>query len=116
MGCIARPTSGKIWIKEREITRLTDQFLTMIRRNHIGFIFQQYNLLKGFTSIQNICMPLVPLGIPREERRKRAMRMLEVLSVSHRADFLINNLSGGEQQRVAIARALVNNPDIIIAD
>jgi len=116
IGCLTRPTSGKIWIKDREITRLTDQFLTRIRRNQIGFIFQQYNLLAGFSALQNICIPLVPCGIPRQEREKRAGRMLEILDVSHRADFPVNSLSGGEQQRIAIARALVNDPELILAD
>ena len=116
MGCLVRPTEGRIWVGEKEVSLLPDQFLSRIRRNRIGFIFQQYNLLTGFTSLQNVCMPLVPIGIPSTIQQQRAMARLESLNVSHRAAFVVNDLSGGEQQRVAIARALINDPDIILAD
>lgn len=116
IGCLVRPTSGRIWLLDKETTNLADQFLTLIRREQVGFIFQQYNLLYGVTSLQNVCLPLIPMNVPKTEREDRAVRMLEMLGVRDRAQFLVNDLSGGEQQRVAIARALINDPDLILAD
>ncbi|MEI7436014.1 MAG: ATP-binding cassette domain-containing protein, partial [bacterium] len=98
------------------VSHLPDQFLTEIRRKNIGFIFQSFNLLQGYTALENIAMPLLPLGLPHEERSHKALMLLRRVKLEHRAHFLANDLSGGEQQRVAVARALVNDPSIIIAD
>lgn len=116
MGCLTRPSEGRIWIGEKEVSRLPEQFLAQLRRSAVGFIFQAYNLLPGFTALQNVSMGLVPQGVPPAEQRRRGLALLEELGVAHRADFSVNNLSGGEQQRVAIARALINDPSIILAD
>jgi putative ABC transport system ATP-binding protein len=116
VGCLTRPTQGEVYIDDVKISHLPEHFLCELRREKIGFIFQQFNLLTGYTAIENVGMPLVPLGIPENERRKRAMPVMEFLGLSDIADAPVNELSGGQQQRVAIARALINDPDIIIAD
>ena len=116
VGCLARPTRGAIWLGDKDISRLPEQFLARIRRERIGFIFQSYNLLPGFTALQNACMGLIPAGVAPAERAERATRLMETLGVAHRAHFTVNDLSGGEQQRIAIARALINDPDVILAD
>ena len=86
------------------------------RRNNVGFVFQQFNLLDNLTVMDNLFLPLVPTGKTLKTEKGRISKLLEKLQISHRYDFEINYLSGGEQQRVAVARALVNDPEIIIAD
>jgi putative ABC transport system ATP-binding protein len=116
IGCLTRPTQGEVLIENKDISRLPEHFLCELRRGKIGFIFQQFNLFSGYTAIENVGMPLVPLGIPLSQRQKLSEKLLCSLGLAERMDFNVNELSGGEQQRVAIARALINNPDIIIAD
>lgn len=116
VGCLTRPTKGEVVIDNKNISRLPDHFLCELRRRKIGFIFQQFNLFSGYTAAENVGIPLAPRGVREAERRRCAMALLESLGIADRADFPVNELSGGEQQRVAIARALINNPDIIIAD
>lgn len=116
IGCLTHPTSGKIFLAGQEVSHLPDQFLTDIRRNKIGFVFQAFNLLQNYTVLDNIGMPLLPLGLHPEQRRQKALALLKKINLEHRADFMANELSGGEQQRVAMARALINDPAIIIAD
>jgi len=116
LGCMSRPTSGRIFLMEREITSLPERFLTEIRRRTFGFIFQQLNLIKGVTALENVMIPVYPTGERFSSLRKRALELLEAFNLSHRAAARVEWLSGGEAQRVAIARALVNNPEIIIAD
>lgn len=116
VGCLSRPTRGEIVIDGTPISRLPEHFICDLRRTRIGFVFQQLHLLRGYTAVENVGMPLVPAGIREGERRKRALPLLEMLGMADRADFPVHHLSGGEQQRVAIARALVNDPDLVIAD
>ena len=116
IGCMARPTSGRIRLFEREITSLPERFLTEIRRKTFGFIFQQYNLIKGITALENVMVPAYPLGEPYGPLKERAMALLDLFGISRKADAKVEWLSGGESQRVAIARALINNPSVIIAD
>jgi len=116
IGCIFPPTKGRAVIAGRPLSRLPDRFLTIHRRECIGFIFQQFNLLPALSVIDNITLPLFPLGVPPGERKKRARRLTEMLSISHRENFPAGQISGGELQRVAIARALINDPPIILAD
>jgi len=116
IGCLTRITEGRLWLAGQEVSHFPDHFLAAIRREKIGFIFQQFNLLKGYSTWENVSSPLLPLGISEKERRARAMKLLEELNLETRADFMANELSGGEQQRAAIARALINDPEIILAD
>ena len=116
IGCMARPTSGRIKLDGREITSLPERFLTEIRRKTFGFIFQQFNLIKGVTALENAMLPAYPLGEQHASLKKRAMHLFDLFNVSSKADSRIEWLSGGEAQRVTIARALMNNPSIIIAD
>jgi putative ABC transport system ATP-binding protein len=116
IGCMARPTAGRITVQEREITSLPERFLTEIRRNTFGFVFQNFNLIKGVTVLENVMFPAFPAGIRHAELQERAMRLLEKLKIASKARQNVESLSGGEQQRTAIARALINEPAVIIAD
>lgn len=116
MGCMARPSTGRIFLNDREITSLPERFLTSIRRSTFGFIFQQFNLIKGISALENVMFPAYPTGEKFSTLRRRALETLEMFDLGKRADAKIEWLSGGEAQRVAIARALINNPTIIIAD
>jgi len=116
LGCMARPTAGRITLLDREITSLPERFLTEIRRKTFGFIFQQFNLIKGITALENVMIPAYPSGEQHSALKKRAMVLLGLFNLSHKASSKVEWLSGGEAQRVAIARALVNNPSVIVAD
>jgi len=116
LGALARPSEGRVYIYEKEISRFPDYLLTPFRREKIGFIFQQFNLISGYTAAQNVMLPLIPLGIRVKEREQRAWEILLRLGLRDRFDFRVSELSGGEQQRVTIARALINKPGIILAD
>ncbi len=116
IGCMARPTSGRIRLSEREITSLPERFLTEVRRQTFGFIFQQFNLVKGITALENAMLPAYPLGETQASLRKRAMRLFDLFGISQKAESKVEWLSGGEAQRVTIVRALINNPSVIIAD
>jgi putative ABC transport system ATP-binding protein len=115
-GCMARPTSGRIMLEGREITSLPERFLTEIRRSTFGFIFQQFNLVKGITALENVMLPAYPLGEQHAALKKRALDLLDLFGIRQRAQSRAEWLSGGEAQRTAIARALINNPRVIIAD
>jgi putative ABC transport system ATP-binding protein len=116
IGCMARPTSGRIRLHDREITSLPERFLTGIRQNTFGFIFQQCNLIKGITALENVMLPAYPSGEKHAALKNRAMDLLDTFKILRKAQSKVDWLSGGEAQRVAIARALINNPSIIIAD
>lgn len=116
LGCMARPTTGRIFLNEREITSLPERFLTGIRLKTFGFIFQQFNLIKGISALDNVMVPAFPTGEKYASLKKRALETLELFNMGHKADAKTEWLSGGEAQRVAIARALINRPTIIIAD
>ena len=116
IGCMSRPTSGRVLVENRDVSRLPERFMTKVRRNTFGFIFQQFHLIKGLTVSDNVMLPLYPTDITPSELRKRAEDILNTLGMSDRKKFQVQKLSGGEQQRTAIARALINNPAIILAD
>lgn len=116
IGCVIPPSSGRAVIAGKPLSRLPDRFLTIHRRSHIGFIFQQFNVLPELTVLDNVTLPLLPLGIGPAERRRRGGVLLAHLGIDHRAAFPAGQISGGELQRVAIARALINDPPIILAD
>ncbi|NJD55080.1 MAG: ABC transporter ATP-binding protein [Nitrospirae bacterium] len=116
IGCMARPTAGRIWLGDREITSLPERFLTGIRRQTFGFIFQQFNLIRGISAIENVMLPAYPNGEKYGLLRERAGGLLELFNLSAKSAAKVQFLSGGEAQRVAIARALINNPPVIVAD
>jgi len=116
MGCMARPTSGRIWLDGQEMTSLPERFLTQIRRESFGFIFQQCNLIKGLTTLDNVMLPAYPTGEPFKSLRQRALQLLDLFSLTPKANAKVEWLSGGEAQRTAIARSLINDPRVIIAD
>jgi putative ABC transport system ATP-binding protein len=116
MGCMSRPTEGRIFINGRDVAKLPERFLTIIRRKEFGFIFQQFNLIKGISVLENVMLPLYPTDEKMSVIKKRAEALLDNLNLLHKRDVKIQRLSGGEQQRVAVARALMNEPEAILAD
>ena len=116
MGCLARPTSGRVVLQGEVLSGLPEQHLAQVRRKTFGFAFQRFNLLPGLSVLNNVMLPAYPLGLPYAELVARAQAVLVQLGIAHRAAFAVELLSGGEMQRTAIARALVNDPAIVIAD
>ena len=116
LGGIIGPTSGSAVVDGRKLARLPDRFLTLYRREHIGFIFQRFRLIPELSVLENVTLPLLPLGIRPAERKKRGLELLKRLEIDHRGEFLAAEISGGELQRAAVARALINDPSIIVAD
>jgi putative ABC transport system ATP-binding protein len=116
VGCLSRPTSGRILLGERVISGLPERFLTEIRRHTFGFIFQRFNLIPGMSVRENIMLPAYPLGLPYKNLHASAEHLLEQFELVGKSDNPIEWLSGGEAQRVAICRALINDPEILIAD
>jgi putative ABC transport system ATP-binding protein len=116
IGCLARPTTGRVRVGGEVVSGLPEKFLTDVRRKTFGFVFQQHNLVRGLTALDNVMLPAFPLGIPRGQLEATALDLLALLDVGHRGHEVVEHLSGGEAQRVAIARALINEPQIVIAD
>jgi len=116
MGTLDRPSAGSISVAGRQVHDLTDAELSAVRANHIGFVFQQFHLLPGYTALDNVADGALYRGISLEERRHMARRALELVELTDRAGHVAEILSGGERQRVAVARAIVGRPDIILAD
>ena len=116
VGCMSRPTSGRVRILGREVSGLPERFLTEVRRETYGFIFQHFNLIKGLTALENVMAPAYPSGERHAALKKRALDLLDQFSVRPKAQAKVEKLSGGEAQRVTIARALINDPFVIVAD
>ena len=116
IGCLTRVSSGRFLLDNEEVSHWPDHFLSSIRTKKIGFIFQQFNLITGYSAIDNVALPLLSQGISKNVRLEKAFGLLEKLHIETRADFMAQELSGGQQQLVAIARALINDPKIILAD
>lgn len=116
IGGLDQPTSGEISIDGKKVSGLSDDELTRLRRDKIGFIFQFFNLLPSLTCVENVALPLHLKGMPRRETVARASKLLDLVQLSHRVGHLPDELSGGERQRVAIARALAFSPPVLLAD
>ncbi len=116
IGCLSRPTVGRIHLEGEMVSGLPEKFMTEIRREKFGFVFQRFNLVRGLTVLENVMLPAYPLGLKYSELRGNAERLLADVEIADKAGMKVENLSGGEAQRVAIARALINNPDYVIAD
>jgi ABC-type lipoprotein export system ATPase subunit len=113
---LEKPTKGQVILDGKEINGASEDALALSRRENVGFIFQSFNLIPTLCAWENVALPLFPLKMTNEERRKRATELLNKMELGHRLEHLPSALSGGEKQRVAIARALINNPKIIFAD
>jgi putative ABC transport system ATP-binding protein len=116
LGCIDVPTSGQLSILGRDIVGLSDNNLADFRNQHIGYIFQNFNLMAVLSAYENVEYPLILNQIDRAERKERSLEMLNAVGLYHRRNHRPTQLSGGEQQRVAIARALVKQPAMVLAD
>ena len=116
IGCMARPTAGRITVGDQETTSLPEKFLTRLRRSTFGFVFQDHNLVKGISVIENTMLPAYPNGEVFKPLKERAMGLLAQLKIETKAQRRIEELSGGERQRAAIARAVITEPRAVLAD
>ncbi|SJN30880.1 ABC transporter ATP-binding protein [Sphingobacterium faecium] len=116
IGTLDLADKGELYINGTNINGLSAKKLSAFRNEHIGFVFQFHHLLPEFTALENVCIPAFIKGVGRKEAEIRAMEILDLLGVAHRASHKPTHMSGGEQQRVSVARALINNPFIILAD
>ncbi len=113
---LEHPTAGRVILNGKEMNGASEDKLALFRRENVGFIFQSFNLIPTLSAWENVALPLFPLKMTGEERKRRATELLEQMELGHRMDHRPSALSGGEKQRVAIARALINKPKIIFAD
>lgn len=116
IGCLSRPTSGRIFLAEKNLSGLPERFMTEVRRKTFGFIFQRFNLIQGLNVLENVLLPAYPLAPDHAELQQRGMNLLEQFDMATKAHAKVEWLSGGEAQRAAICRALLNDPQILIAD
>ena len=116
LGTLDKADSGIVSMNNTQVHTLTPKKLAAFRNKHIGFVFQFHHLLPEFTALENVCIPGWLAGRKKNEVKEEAIRLLQMLGLSHRMENKPNQLSGGEQQRVAVARALINKPDIVMAD
>ena len=116
VGCLDRPSSGEYSLDGNAVSQMAPDQLAAVRNRHIGFVFQQFNLLARTPALENVELPLLYAGVPKKERHQRAMQMLHRVGLAERAHHHPAQLSGGQQQRVAIARSLANDPLVILAD
>ncbi len=116
MCCLSRPTEGKVTIGGRDISKMDDNELAVIRGKKIGFVFQTFNLIQRLNAVENVTLPMWFVGKSEGERRERALKLLKMVGLEKRIDHRPSEMSGGERQRVAIARSLANNPSIIVGD
>ena len=116
LGCLDRPTSGTYRLNGPAVEQLDDDALADVRNRSLGFVFQQFHLLGHASAMENVMLPMIYAGVPREERIERAQSALRRVGLAQRLENKPNQLSGGQQQRVAIARAIINRPSLLLAD
>ncbi len=116
VGGLTQPTQGQVFIDKTDISKLDANELAWLRCRKIGYIFQTFNLIPIMTALQNVTLPMIFAGIPKAEREDRAVELLRMVGLDHRANHKPTELSGGQQQRVAIARSFANDPAIVLAD
>ena len=116
LGCLDTPTSGRYWLEDRDVSRLSDDEQSSIRGRTIGFVFQGFHLIPSLDALENVELPLLYRGMGREERRRLARESLEQVGLGRRLHHRPGEMSGGQQQRVAIARAIAAKPPVILAD
>lgn len=116
LGCLDTPTSGEYVLNGTDVSKMDDGSLAEVRNKEIGFVFQSFNLLPKYSSLENVALPMIYAGVPSSKREARAKEALLNVGLGDRMEHKPNELSGGQRQRVAIARALINNPSIILAD
>ena len=116
LGCLDTPSGGKYILNGTDVSEMGDNELAQVRNREIGFVFQSFNLLPRYSSLENVALPLIYSGVPRPIREKRAREALISVGLQERMEHRPAELSGGQRQRVAVARALINNPSIILAD
>jgi ABC-type lipoprotein export system ATPase subunit len=116
IGCLDVPTSGRYMLADKEVSRLSDDELSLIRNEHIGFVFQNFYLLPYATVLENVLLPSLYVEKRRDNFEQKAVELLQIVGLKERMKFKPPQLSGGEQQRVAIARALINEPDLLLTD
>ncbi len=116
VGCLDFPTKGKVYLKGKDISKMSESQLAQFRGKILGFVFQEFNLLPNLNALENVMLPMVFQGVIEKERREKAKEILKTVGLETRVFHAPAELSGGERQRVAIARAFANNPEVIIAD
>ena len=116
IGCLDNVTKGTLILDDEDVSAYTDNQLSDLRLNKIGFVFQNHELLGQKTALKNVCMPLAFAGVPKKEQIERATEALKRVGLEERLDFKPNQLSGGQKQRVAIARAMINRPRLLLVD
>ena len=116
LGCLDRPTSGTYRLNGMAVEQFDDDALADVRNRSLGFVFQQFHLLGHASAMENVMLPMIYAGVPREERIERAQSALRRVGLAQRLENKPNQLSGGQQQRVAIARAIINRPSLLLAD
>jgi putative ABC transport system ATP-binding protein len=115
VGALDRPTSGKVWIDGLDVSGLSNLALAKMRNKKLGFVFQDFNLIRRMSAAENVELPLLIAGLPSTDRRRRALALLKILGIDS-SDKPVHQFSGGEQQRIAVARALANDPAIVLGD
>ncbi len=116
LGALDRPTRGRVIVEGKDLSKLSEYELAVLRNRKIGYIFQTFNLIPVLTALENVMVPMILAGVKKSERVEKAKRLLEMVGLGDRINHKPSELSGGQQQRVAIARALANDPSIILAD
>ncbi len=116
LGCLDTPTDGTYILNGTDVSKMEDGELADVRNKEIGFIFQSFNLLPRYSSLENVALPLIYSGVPKEKRDEMATKALDIVGLGDRMEHKPSELSGGQRQRVAIARAIINNPTIVLAD